>query len=154
DRRLQHRNRVAQRQRDRRVRKRLYERGQLLEMLRRLQYPSTRTAQETQHLQLPAQERVVHALVEREIGVAPPRHARVPFEGVRAEIEVDELAVLLDAPRWAVVHVLRERRGVLTGLPVGVAPRVPRIESVAARTVAGHGNRLGALPPRQRSKAR
>ncbi len=89
------------------VRKGLEQRTDLLEVLGRLQYPAVRPAQVAEHLQLASEEAVVLSLIESQIAVPPCGNPCVPLEGVGAEVEVDELAVLLDAPRRSVVHRAR-----------------------------------------------
>ena len=81
----------------------------LLEVLGGLEHPAVRPAQVAEHLQLAAEEGVVPALVEAEVVIPPGGHPGMPLEGVRAEVEVDQLAVLLDAPRRPVVHQGRQR---------------------------------------------
>ena len=77
DRRLDHRHGIAVRDRERRVGERREQRRDLLEVLRRLQHPAVRAAQEREHLQDLLHVRVVRALVEREVVVAPARaHVR------------------------------------------------------------------------------
>jgi hypothetical protein len=153
DRRLQYRHRVAQREGDRGIGEGGQQRAELLEVLRGLQHPPVRAAQVRQHLQLSAQERVVGPLVEPEVVVAPPRHPGVPFERVRAHVEVDQLAVLLDAPRRPVVHECRQRRVGVGQLPLGEAAGVARVDPVAPRPVPEHRRGLADLPPRHRPEA-
>ena len=104
DRRLDHRHRIAVRDRERRVGERREQRRDLLEVLRRLQHPAVRAAEEREHLQHLLHVRVVRALVEREVEVAPARHPGQPLERVRREVEVLELDLLLDRGRVLVVH--------------------------------------------------
>ena len=93
-------------------------------------------------------------LVEAEVVVPPRGDTGMPLEGVRAEIEVHQLAVLLDAPRRTVVHE-RGERGHLAGDLVGrQAPQVAGVDAVAAGAVADHGDRLDHLPPRHRPEPR
>jgi len=91
----------------------------------------------------------VRALVEGEVVIAPARHARMPFEGVRREVEVLELDLLLDRLRVLVVHRahVRDHRHLrVVGPPT---PLVPGIDSVTARPVARSRDRLAALPEGQ-----
>ena len=123
-------------------------------MLRGLQHPAARSAQVAQHLELFAQERVVRALVETEVVVAPTGHASVPFERVRAQVEVDQLTVFFDRPRRPIVHQRGERRDVLHRLPVREAAEVARVDTVATGPVADDGDRFPHLPPRHGAKPR
>jgi hypothetical protein len=154
DRRLDHGDRIAMRDRDGRVGKRVDERAQLLEVLRRLEHPAVRAAQPLERLQRRLEVRVVRPLVERQVVIAPARRAAQPLEPVRREVQVLDLDLLVHVLRRHVVHRLQERhpRGGL--LVLDEAPHVPRIAAVAARPFAGDRNGLEALPVRQRAQAR
>ena len=91
-------------------------------------------------------------LVQAQVVVPPRRDPGVPLEDVGAQVEVDQLAVLLDAPRRAVVHQ-RCQGGDLPGhLVGGEAPEVPGIHAVAAGSVAEDRGRLDHLPPGHRAE--
>ena len=119
-------------------------------MLRALEHPAVRAAQVAQHLELTAQERVVRVLVQAEVVVAPRRHPREPLQRVRAQVEIHQLALLLDRGRRPVVHQRGERRRPLGHLVLAQVPEVPRVDAVATRAVAEHRDRLLHLPPRHR----
>ena len=152
DRRLQHGDGIAQGEGDGGVGEGGEQRAELLEVLGCLEHPAIRSPQITEHLEFAAQKGVVASLVEAQVVVAPPRHTRVPLERVGAQVEVDELAVLLDAPRWPVVHDRRQRRRGQHHLVVRRRPLVAGIDAIAPRAVAQHGRRLDHLPPRHRAK--
>ena len=123
-------------------------------MLRRLQHPTARAPQEREHLQHLFHVRVVRALVEREVEVAPGRHTGQPFECVRREVEVLELDLLLDRARVLVVHRPQERHHLDLRLVVAPAPLEPRIHAVTVGPVTRARTRLAALPVGQRAQPR
>ena len=149
-----HRHRVAMRHRKGRVGEGRDERSELLEVLRRFQHPPVRTAEVGERAENSLQVRVVRPLVETEVEVAPPRHAREPLERVRREVEVFELDLLLDRVRVLVVHRAQQRHHRHLRLVAAAAAFDARVDVVRSRAVAGEGHRLEALPVGERPQSR
>ena len=95
----------------------------------------------------------MRVLVEAEVVVTPRRHPGVPFERVRAEVEIHQLTVFFDAPGRPVVHERHERRDGSRHLVRGTTPQVAGVEAVTTGAIAEHGDGLDHLPPRHGAKA-
>ena len=91
-------------ERDGGVREGRRESGQLFGMLRGLQHPGLRAAEEGECLQHLLHIRVVLGLIECQIGIAPTRHAGQPFQDVAGEIKVEDLDLFLDRLGELVMH--------------------------------------------------
>ena len=150
DRRLDDGDGIAMGERDGGVGERVDQWTELLEVLRRLEHPTPGAAQERQCLQHGLQVGVVLALIERQVVVAPIGNACVPLERVGGEVDVEQLDLLLDRRREAIVHVLRERGHRRFGCVVVRAALPARVDAVGAGTFAVERVRLLALPERQR----
>jgi len=104
ERRLDHRERIAVRDHQRRVGERALERHELLHVLRRLQHPAARPAQPGQHLQHLAPVQVVRRLVVGLVPVAPAQRPAQPLEVVRGEVDLLQLDLLVRVVGRHLVH--------------------------------------------------
>ena len=124
------------------------------QVLGALQHPGVRATQEGHRLQDGLQVGVVRIVVQAEVEVAPGWRPDMPLQGVGAEVEVHDLALLLDRLGEPVVHVLRERRNGAFGVVLGPQAQVSRVETVRAGSFPAAWQRLLALPVRQCATAR
>ncbi len=154
DRRLDHRDRITVREGNCRVGEGRDQRAELFAVLRAFQDPGPRAAQERQRLQHLLQVRVVPILIEAEVVVTPIRHARMPFQDVAGQVEVEQLDFFLDGFREAVVHRGHQRGAGHQRVVFGLRPRIAGIDAEVVGALADGGNRILALPVGQGPPAR
>ena len=151
DRRLDHRDGIAVCEGHRRVREGGHQGAELLTVLRTLQNPGPRAAQECQRLQHLLHVRVMPDLVQPQVVVAPVGYACMPFQGVGRQVQVEEFDFLLDRFGEPIVHGRHRRSADHECVVFGLGAREARVDSEEVRTLAECRYRILAFPVRQRA---
>ena len=131
-----------------------HQRAELLTVLRALEDPGLRSAQKCQRLQDFLHVRVVPVLVEAQVIVPPVRHARMPFQDVAGQIQVEQFDFLLDRLGEPVVHGGHHGGAGHECVVLGLGSRVAGVDAEDVRPLSERRDRILALPVRQRAPAR